>query len=175
MPRKKKWNHKIHIENNIARTPKGLFKIKTVVANGGKVIATFQPLRLGVETRDMAQIFIGSIILASPFLVTEEVWTLGQEISELKAVLFMILSLFALSVLLFFTRYDRITFEGHLMIRRFTQRLVITYLIAFVTVSLLLTLLGKAPWDVDTQLALKRVILITLPASLGGAAVDLLK
>lgn len=175
MPRRKKTEEVVKIEGDIVKTHRGLFQIKPLIARGGRVIATFRPLRLKLEPRDAAQIFIGSIILASPFMVTEEVWALGQEMPILSSVLLMIVSLFTLSLLLFYTRYEKITFEGRLILREFTKRLVITYLIAFLTVSVLLTILGKAPWNVDAQIALKRVILVTLPASLGGAAVDLLK
>ncbi|MBI2542743.1 MAG: DUF2391 family protein [Candidatus Aenigmarchaeota archaeon] len=181
MPRKKKreqiiQEHQITpVQGDIVKTPTGFYRIKALVERGGRIVATFHPLHLKLEAKDVAQIFIGSIVLASPFMMTQEVWELGQQIPTLNAILIMLMTLFALSVLLYFTRYEKITSEGRIVIREFSKRLFVTYLIAFLTVSTLLTILGKAPWDVDTQVALKRVILIALPASLGGAAVDLLK
>lgn len=162
----------IRIEENIVRTPKGIYRIKAFVERGGKLIATLQPLHLKLDTRDLAQIFVGSIVLASPFMVTEEVWTLGAEMSTVASILFLLLSLFALSVLLYFWRYEKVTLEGRLVKMEFMKRLIVTYLIAFTTVAVLLTLLGKAPWDVEPQIAVKRVILVALPACLGGAAID---
>ncbi|MBI2084010.1 MAG: DUF2391 family protein [Candidatus Aenigmarchaeota archaeon] len=178
MPRKKKEQKQeiVKIEENIVKTPRGLFQIKALMERGGKIIATLHPLYLKeIEVRDMAQIFIGSIILAFPFMVTGEVWELGAQLPGSNIILLMLINLFTLALLLFYTRYHKVTFEGRIVFREFTKRLFVTYLMAFFTVSLFLTLLEKAPWDTAIDVAFKRVALVTLPASIGGAAVDLLK
>lgn len=165
----------VTIENNIVKTGRGLFQIKALMTQGGKIIATFSPLQLKLDLRDIAQIFIGSIILASPFMVTEEVWQLGEQLPIFNSVLLMLLTLFTLTILLYYTRYHKISFEGHIVKKELIRRLVVTYFISFSTVAIIMTILGKAPWDANSQVAIKRIILITLPASIGGAAVDLLK
>ncbi|MBI1978965.1 MAG: DUF2391 family protein [Candidatus Aenigmarchaeota archaeon] len=179
MPRKSKLKQMqplepegVRVEDNVLKTPKGLYRIKTQLLRGNKLIATLQPLHFKFEARDLAQIFIGSIVLASPFMVTAEVWELGAQMSTMSSVLYLMLSLFALTILLYFWRYEKVTFEGHVVKRELMKRLVVTYLIAFATVAVLLTLLDKAPWGTDAQIAVKRVILVSLPACLGGAAID---
>ncbi len=179
MPRRKKKIQQPHeiikIEENIAKTPHGLFQIKTLMEKGGQIVATLQPIYLKFDIRDIAQIFIGSIVLASPFLFAQEVWDMGAQLPVPNIIGLIIFNLFALSMLLFYTRYHKITFEGKLVMKQFTRRLVVTYFVSFVTVGLLLSIVDKAPWDVETAVAIKRTALITLPASIGGAAVDLVK
>jgi len=179
MPRKSKLKQiqplapeGVRVEDNILKTPKGLYRIRTQLLRGNKLIATLQPLHFKFEARDLAQIFIGSIVLASPFIVTGEVWELGAQMSAISSILYMMLSLFALTILLYYWRYEKVTFHGHVVKRELIRRLVVTYLIAFATVAVLLTLLDKAPWGTDAQIAVKRVILVSLPACLGGAAID---
>lgn len=179
MPRKRKLKQVqaiapegVRVEDNILKTPKGLYRIKTHMIRGNKLVATLQPLHFKFEARDLAQIFIGSIVLASPFIVTGEVWELGAQMSTISSILYLILSLFALSILLYYWRYEKVTFHGHVVKRELIKRLVVTYLLAFTTVAVLLTLLDKAPWSIDAQIAMKRVILVSLPACLGGAAID---
>lgn len=162
----------VRVEDNILKTPRGLYRIKTHLSRENKLIATLHPLHFKFETRDLAQIFIGSIVLASPFIVTGEVWELGAQMSTISAVLYLILSLFALSILLYYWRYQKVTFHGRIVKKELIKRLVVTYLLAFTTVAVLLTLLDKAPWGTEAQIAVKRVILVALPACLGGAAID---
>ena len=162
----------VRVEDNILKTPKGLYRIKTQMLKGNKLVATLQPLHFKFELRDLAQIFIGSIVLSSPFLVTTEVWEIGTEMSTISSILYMMFSLFALSILLYFWRYQKVTFHGHIVKRELIRRLVVTYLLAFATVAVILTLLDKAPWGTDAQIALKRVIIVALPGCLGGAAID---
>lgn len=179
MPKKRKLKQAqeiapedVRVEDNILKTPKGLYRIKTHLSKGNKLIATLHPLHFKFETRDLAQIFIGSIVLASPFIVTGEVWELGAQMSTISAILYLVLSLFALSILLYYWRYQKVTFHGHIVKRELIKRLVVTYLLAFTTVAILLTLLDKAPWNTDAAIAMKRVIIVSLPACLGGAAID---
>jgi uncharacterized membrane protein len=51
-------------------------------------------------------------------------------------------------------------------------RIVIAYLIAALVVALVLFSLGKLPLFSDTMIALKRLIIITMPASMGAIIVD---
>jgi uncharacterized membrane protein len=128
------------------------------------------------EGKDVAQVFIGALLLSTPFMVTEEVWSLGKELSIASAVALVILSLIGLIVLIYYTRYQavRIT-DGRIHKVEFMKRIFGSYFLTLAIVATLLTIIGKAPWFIDYMTALKRTILIGLPASLGGAAADLLK
>ena len=54
----------------------------------------------------------------------------------------------------------------------FAFRIVVAYLIAGLVVSLILLSLDKLPFATDPVTAIKRIIVITMPASMGAIIVD---
>jgi uncharacterized membrane protein len=54
----------------------------------------------------------------------------------------------------------------------FIFRVVVAYLIAFVVVSLILFSIGKLPIIDETIITIKRIIVISMPASMGAIIVD---
>lgn len=57
----------------------------------------------------------------------------------------------------------------------FIQRVVSIYIISLLVLALLLTLIQVTPWETDFMLALRRVILVSFPASMSGVVADMLK
>lgn len=85
-----------------------------------------------------------------------------------------LLMLFSLSVLfLGFFAYQSV-FQSNIKTRVavFIFRVVIAYFIAAVVVALVLFCINKLPLFTDPLIALKRVIVITMPASMGAIVVD---
>ncbi|MDF4787293.1 DUF2391 family protein, partial [Vibrio parahaemolyticus] len=85
-----------------------------------------------------------------------------------------LLMLLSLSVIfLSFFAYQSV-FQSHIKNRVsiFIFRVVIAYLIAAVVVALVLFCLDKLPLMNDPLVAIKRVIVITMPASMGAIVVD---
>jgi uncharacterized membrane protein len=122
--------------------------------------------------RDILQIITGSSLIAIPVGFTEEAWALAGTLPILNTIGFFILSLVFISL---FSYYH---YHGHLTEKKwpeFFKRIFATYIFSFIIVALLLFLIQKAPWQTDFIVALKMVILVTFPASLGGALVDTLK
>ncbi len=101
---------------------------------------------------------------------------IGAQLSVLSTVSLVFLSLLSLVTLNYYTRYQRVrTPGGEIPKREFVKRIFGTYIVTLCIVATLLTILGKAPWIIDFSVALKRTILVSLPASLGGSAADLVK
>jgi len=118
---------------------------------------------------DMSQIMIGAFALAVPVSFSEEAWNLGPSLPLLN--LFLI---FALSILfLGFFAYESV-FRGDIKrrIAAFISRLFLAYFIAGFVVVLLLVAMGKFPLISEPIVAVKRLIVITMPASMGAIIVD---
>jgi uncharacterized membrane protein len=57
----------------------------------------------------------------------------------------------------------------------FVKRVLGIYLISFGVAALFLTVIERAPWEIDAILAVKRSIIVAFPASLSAAVVDMIK
>jgi len=124
------------------------------------------------KLRDMLQVIVGAAILATPVGFTEETWKLGEMLPVPSIIVFFALSLIFIS---FFSYYH---YHGHLDEKKWKElikRTFATYILSFLVVSTILTLIQKAPWQTDIILALKRAVLVSLPASMSGSLVDTLK
>ncbi|CAH1531925.1 conserved membrane hypothetical protein [Vibrio owensii] len=118
---------------------------------------------------DASQVLVGAFALAVPISFSEEAWRLGESLPMLN-----LLMLFSLSVLfLGFFAYQSV-FQSNIKTRVavFIFRVVIAYFIAAVVVALVLFCINKRPLFTDPLIALKRVIVITMPASMGAIVVD---
>ena len=126
-------------------------------------------MNLSFNLEDASQVAIGSFALAVPISFSEEAWQLGNTLPTVN-----LLSVFCLSILfLGFFAYESV-FQGNIKYRVpiFLWRIIIAYIIAALVVSLVLTALDKFPLFADTGLAIKRLIVITMPASMGAIIVD---
>ncbi len=118
---------------------------------------------------DASQVLVGAFALAVPISFSEEAWRLGESLPFIN-----LLMLFSLSVLfLGFFAYQSV-FQSNINTRItvFIFRVVIAYFIAAVVVALVLFRINKLPMFTDPIIALKRVIVITMPASMGAIVVD---
>jgi len=172
-----KKHRDLHVKEEVVKVGKRFNIVRTFMTKSGVIVSrTVSPIMSKFEGKDAAQVFIGSLLLSTPFMVTEEVWSLGKELSIVSAIALVILSLISLIVLIYYTRYQAVrTTDGRIPKVEFIKRIFGSYFLTLVIVATLLTIIGKAPWLIDYITALKRIILIGLPASLGGAAADLLK
>lgn len=167
----------VRVEEQVIKEGKKVNIVNTFVTASGKVVGrTISPLMFRFEKKDVAQVFIGSLLFASPFMVTQEVWDLGREIHTINAIGIVLLSLLALVTFVYYTRYQKVRDpQGRIPKGEFVKRIFGTYIITLIIVGFLLATLERAPWLTDFDLALKRTIIVSLPASLGGAVADLLK
>jgi uncharacterized membrane protein len=118
---------------------------------------------------DASQVFVGAFALAVPISFSEEAWRLGETLP-----LYNLLMLFTLSVIFlgFFT-YQSV-FQKNIQSRLigFIFRIIIAYLMAVLVVGLVLLCLNKLPLLENPIVSLKRIIVITMPASMGAIIVD---
>ncbi|MDF4956938.1 DUF2391 family protein, partial [Vibrio parahaemolyticus] len=118
---------------------------------------------------DASQVLVGAFALAVPISFSEEAWRLGESLPMANLLMLLSLSVIFLS----FFAYQSV-FQSHIKNRVsiFIFRVVIAYLIAAVVVALVLFCLDKLPLMNEPLVAIKRVIVITMPASMGAIVVD---
>jgi len=126
-------------------------------------------MNLNFNKEDASQVVIGSFALAVPISFSEEAWKLGETLPFANLFLVFILSIVFLS----FFAYQ-IVFQGDIKYRKsiFISKIFIAYFIAPYVVALVLLSLNKFPVMLDPVIALKRLIIITMPASMGAIIVD---
>ncbi|EJG0647556.1 DUF2391 family protein [Vibrio parahaemolyticus] len=118
---------------------------------------------------DASQVLVGAFALAVPISFSEEAWRLGESLPMINLLMLLSLSVIFLS----FFAYQSV-FQSHIRKRIpiFVFRIVIAYSIAAIVVALVLFCLDKLPLFTDPIVAIKRVIVITMPASMGAIVVD---
>ena len=126
-------------------------------------------MNLSFNLEDASQVAIGAFALAVPISFSEEAWKLGETLPLANLLLIFILSVVFLS----FFAYENV-FQANIKYRIpiFISRIFIAYFIASLVVALVLFALNKFPLITDPSIALKRLILITMPASMGAIIVD---
>ena len=121
------------------------------------------------ELKDALEIVIGSVVLAYPIAITEEVWNLGYELSNDGAVFLAISSLVFQAIFVYvFFYYGK--FVEHKT--EFFSRLASVYLLTLCVSALMLGVVGKLPLTDEPVVALKRTILVSFAASFSATIFD---
>ena len=126
-------------------------------------------MKLSFNLEDASQVAIGAFALAVPISFSEEAWRLGESLPFANLLMLFILSITFLG----FFAYESV-FQGDIKYRIpvFLWRIAIAYAITAIIVALVLISLNKFPLLTDTLVALRRLIVITMPASMGAIIVD---
>ena len=160
-------------EITIKRIGGYLNRVIPIMDKSGKVINyTLKPLMVEFRARDALQVIVGASVLAIPVAFTEEAWVLGEKLPLPNILFLTVLSIVFISFFVYFNFY-RYKFKGHSF--DFIKRVVATYILSFLIVSLILTIIQKCPWGANNILAVKRVIIVSFPASMSATVSDLLK
>ena len=150
-----------------------LKEIVTVEDEKGNVIdRIIAPLMVEFYARDFLQVMIGAALLAIPVAFTEETWDLGSTLPLRNVLGISFLSLIFIATFVHYNFY-RSSFRGHTI--EFCKRVLSIYLLSMLVVAIILTLIQRAPWQTDWLLAIKRVILVSFPASMSAAVADMIK
>jgi len=126
-------------------------------------------INLNMNLEDISQITIGAFALAVPVSFSEEAWRLGETLPVINIIALLFL---AFSFLAFYA-YESV-FQANIKHRYsvFIFRIVFAYTIALCVVALILLSINKFPIMTEPLIALKRLIVIAMPASMGAIIVD---
>ena len=128
-----------------------------------------QPVKSNFNAEDIGQIAVGAFALSVPIAFSEEAWRLSASLPTLNLVLVVVLSLAFITLFAY-----QSVFQANIVKRRraFFLRVIAAYILTLLVVSVVLLALNKLPLITDPILALKRIILIAMPASMGAIIVD---
>lgn len=126
-------------------------------------------MNLSFNLEDASQVAIGAFALAVPVSFSEEAWKMGETLPLVNLLAVFLLSIFFLGLFAFGS-----VFQGNIKYRIpvFLWRIAIAYFVAALVVVLVLFALDKFPLFTETWIAIKRLIVITMPASMGAIIVD---
>ncbi|MDA3907704.1 MAG: DUF2391 family protein [Sulfurimonas sp.] len=126
-------------------------------------------INLYFNLEDVSQIAIGAFAFAVPISFSEEAWKLGETLPIFNLMILVFLSFSFLS----FYAYETV-FQADIQKRFlvFIFRVFIAYLITAFVVSMILLAIDKFPIVEDPFIALRRMIVIAMPASMGAIIVD---
>jgi len=126
-------------------------------------------MRQKLDGRDVAEIVIGSLVLAFPVAVTEEVWNLSAELSLGRTIFISLVSLVCISVFVQTTYRHEFSFSSQ---KELIARVFAVYLLTLVVAGAVLFAIGKLPLLTETMVAIKRTIIVAFPASFAATVVD---
>lgn len=126
-------------------------------------------INLYFNLEDVSQIAIGAFAFAVPISFSEEAWKLGETLHMFNLTILVFLSFVFLS----FYAYENV-FQANIQKRYlvFVFRVFIAYLITAFVVAMILLAIDKFPILDDPVIALRRMIVIAMPASMGAIIVD---
>lgn len=162
-----------NIETQVKRIGGYLYKITPVKDEKGAILNhLLRPLMVEFHPRDLLQVVVGSSLLAIPMAFTEETWKLGEQLPFTNIIYLSLLSISFIALFVYFNFY-RFYFKRNIF--QYALRVVSTYLVSLLVVTMILTILQKCPWSTDYLLALKRIIIVSFPASMSATVSDVLK
>lgn len=124
---------------------------------------------INFNLEDANQVIVGAFALAVPISFSEEAWRLGETLPFTNLIALVCVSLIFLALY----TYQNV-FQRNVANRLFSYfiRIVIAYSLASVVVAITLFCLNKFPIISEPLIAIKRLIVITMPASMGAIVVD---
>ena len=126
-------------------------------------------MKLRINTEDIIQIAIGAFALAVPISFTEEAWKMSITLPFYNLLLVFVLSVTFLGIYAYYSVFQKQVSKRYDI---FILRIFIAYFISALVVALVLLALNKLPVIDEPIIALKRLILIAMPASMGAIVVD---
>ncbi len=122
-----------------------------------------------INSEDIVQIAVGASALTVPVAFSEESWKLSETLPFVNIIVLFILSLLFIGVYSYYGIY-----QGNVKHRyfHFILRVLINYCITFIIVFIILVALNRMPISDEPIIAIKRIILLSFPASMGGVIVD---
>ena len=126
-------------------------------------------MKFSFNMEDASQVFVGAFALAVPISFSEEAWRLGETLPFRNLSMLFTLSVIFLTL---FTYQSVFQQDVKSRVGVFIFRIAVAYLITAFVVGLVLLCLDKLPMFGDPITSLKRIIIISMPASMGAIVVD---
>jgi len=122
--------------------------------------------------KDIAQQVVGATILSAPFAVTEEVWTLANNLNATNIVALIFITILFDILLFNYTKYQNLENKRFMLPIRITSLIFVTY----VTSGIVLSIFGVIGGQIlDPIWAMKLIVMVGLFANIGASTADLIR
>ncbi len=157
-------------EKYVHRVDGQLYESFVIKDDDGKKIQQIDiPLKVELKIQDVLEILVGASILAVPVAFTEEVWNMGNDLGWFNIILLNFVCLIFMGSFMYFKGYRN---RLEMYRNEYLKRLISTFFLSVLIVAILLTIVGKCPWINDPDLALKRILIGSFPASMSATVTD---
>ncbi len=157
-------------EKYVHRVDGQLYESFIIKGDDGKKIQQIDiPLKVELKIQDVLEILVGASILAVPVAFTEEVWNMGNDLGWFNIILLNFVCLIFMGSFMYFKGYRN---RLEMYRNEYLKRLFSTFFLSVLIVAILLTIVGKCPWITDPDLALKRILIGSFPASMSATVTD---
>ena len=160
-------------KRELIRVAGKLRELVTITDAKGKILhRIINPVMVKFYPRDVMQIIVGASILAIPVAFTEETWELGISLPIYNILGLLTLSLLFISAFVYYNYYRNKMKDNW---KEFTMRVTTTYLVSFLVVAILLTIIERAPWNTNFIVAFSRTVIVSFPASMSASVADMIR
>lgn len=118
---------------------------------------------------DIIQVIVGASALSVPVAFTEEAWNLGRTLPMANIFFLTALSLLFINL---YSIHNIFQGEVHYRVSIYILRTAIDYAITILVVGVVLLALNRLPILTEPMVALKRIVILSFPASMGAVVVD---
>ena len=125
-----------------------------------------EPSKTKFGVKHVLQAIVGATLLAIPIGFTEETWRLGETLPLWNIFIIMIISLFFIAIFVYRNFSKNIP---NFYWTDLVKRIVVIYILSFLIVAIILSVIQRAPWSVDWILAFKRTVIVAFPSALSVA------
>lgn len=127
------------------------------------------------EFNDFFQQVFGAFLFSAPFSVTEEVWGLANSLTPEKMIILVGFTFILSAVIFYYTKLQNVARENINLYISIPKRLVVLWIVSYSATFFILWMFGVIGQISDPFHITKLVILIGFFASMGAAAIDILK
>jgi uncharacterized membrane protein len=118
---------------------------------------------------DIMQVVVGASALSVPVAFSEEAWNLGRTLPSQNLIFLVVISLLFINLYSFYGIFQR-----NIQYRKkvFLTRTLVDYGITLIVVLIVLLALNRLPLFAEPVVAIKRILILSFPASMGAVVVD---
>ena len=126
-------------------------------------------IRKATNSEDIMQVIVGASAFAVPVAFSEESWNLSRTLPVQNILLLIVLSLLFINLYSFYSIFQRNIRQRTSV---FIYRTFIDYAVTLTVVFVVLLALNRMPLLSEPIVAVKRVLILSFPASMGAVVVD---
>jgi len=131
-----------------------------------------EELKVVFNFRDVAQLIVGSAVLATPIAYSEEAWSLGEGLSFAHVLMLFLASLGFLAIFVYVLFYQSKFHENR---GQFVARVVVAYIVTFLVAAIILAVIDRFPVFSVPWVAIKRAVIVAFPGCFSATLVDAIR